>query len=528
MPQVPIHNIGSLGIIKDRPGHLLPPEAWSDGQNIRFKDNKVIKATGQKAIFGTPGTRPYWALPVPTPTTYYWLYAGLDDVFVYGGGIHTSIRRISSPYNGNLLVPWTGGLLGGIPVINNGIDLPQVWTPVDTANKLTDLPNWPANATARILRPFKNFLVAYDVTKGGVRDPHMVKWSHSADPGFIPNSWNEADPTKDAGEWSLLDPGGGFIKDALPLGDINVIYKESSIHGQQFIGGDFIFRFFQMFEGTAGLVATNCVNSFKGGRLHFFVTNSDILVNTGQSLESPIESKMRNWLFKVIDQENIDRCYTFAHEKEKENWFCFPESGLNIPNLALVWNWETQSCTIKQLNKATYVASGIISEGALDNWDNASGSFDADTGVWGDRTFGIFQSRPLILNADDQRFAQLDESYKIDGANYNSFVERAGLSIIGQDRQGNPKSDITTIKQVSSIWPKLTGGPISIRVGSQDFIDGPMRWTTPQQFNPQTQTRLDLLDSFVPGRLIAVRFENITDQPWELHGYDLDVNVIGA
>lgn len=527
MPVVPIHNIGSVGIIKDRPAHLIPPEAWSDGANVRFKDNKVLKSPGQLQIFGTPGTTPYWALAVPTPTNYFWLYAGLDDVFAYAGGVHTSIRRTSAPYNASALLPWTGGLLGRIPVINNGIDPPQVWTPTDITQKLVDLPNWPSNTTARIIRPFKSFLVAYDVTKSGIRDPHMVKWSHSSDPGFVPNSWNEADPTKDAGEWSLLDAGGGFIKDALPLGDINVIYKESSIHGMQFTGGDFIFRFFQMFEGTAGLVATNCVNSFKGGRLHFFVTNSDILVNTGQSLESPIEAKMRNWLFKVIDQENIDKCYTFANEKEKENWFCFPEAGLSVPNLALVWNWETQVCTIRQLDKATYVANGIVSADVIDSWDTASGSFDTDTGVWGDRTFGIFQTRPLILNATDSKFAQLDEGYQINGANYNSFVERVGLSITGQDRQGNPKSDITIFKQVSSIWPKLTGGPITVRVGSQNFIDGPVSWTQPKVFDPQTQNRLDLLDSFKPGRLIAVRFESITDQPWELHGYDLDINPIG-
>lgn len=43
---------------------------------------------------------------------------------------------------------------------------------------LATLPGWGATDVAAVVRPYKNFLIALNITKGAVNYPHMVKWSH--------------------------------------------------------------------------------------------------------------------------------------------------------------------------------------------------------------------------------------------------------------------------------------------------------------------------------------------------------------
>jgi hypothetical protein len=43
---IPITGLDQAGIIKDSPPHILPPNAFSDGKNIRFKDGSVQKRKG--------------------------------------------------------------------------------------------------------------------------------------------------------------------------------------------------------------------------------------------------------------------------------------------------------------------------------------------------------------------------------------------------------------------------------------------------------------------------------------------------
>ena len=142
MPRIPVHDIGTIGIIRDVPAHLLVPEAWSNGQNVRFQDNKVLKFKGHTTVFDPPSIVPYWALAAQTATDVFWLYAGLDKVFtVEQSGTHTDITRASGDYTGTVTDLWNGTVLAGIPVITNGIDDPQSWSPIAAATALVDLPN---------------------------------------------------------------------------------------------------------------------------------------------------------------------------------------------------------------------------------------------------------------------------------------------------------------------------------------------------------------------------------------------------
>src|SRR5690606_957538 len=97
------------------------------------------------------------------------------------------------------------------------------------------------------------------------------------------------------------------------------------------------------------------------------------------------------------------------------------------------------------------------------------------------------------------------------GAAMQSYVERTGLAIFGRDREGNPRVDNTMLKQIKGVRPKITGGPVNIRVGMQQQVGGSITWTAPQLFTPGVDYKIDCV---LVGRFAAVRFEGATNAPW--------------
>jgi hypothetical protein len=51
MPRIPNLNLGDIGIVSDLDPHLIPVNAWSEGKNVRFKDNAVEKFSGHTSVF---------------------------------------------------------------------------------------------------------------------------------------------------------------------------------------------------------------------------------------------------------------------------------------------------------------------------------------------------------------------------------------------------------------------------------------------------------------------------------------------
>lgn len=524
MVQVPIHNIGSIGVVKDTPAHLLPPEAWTDAVNVEFDDNKALKTQGYAEIYDPPTVAPYWLISVFTGSSRVWVYAGLTDAYVISGGTHTEITRVSGDYTGTAIDRWIGGILGGIPVFTNGVDDPQSWDPQTVATKLVDLPNWPASTLCKNIKPFKNYLVALDITKAGARFPHMVKWSHSAIPGAIPNSWDESDPTKDAGEKEVGDTNQGPLVDQLPLGDVNLIYKENSTWGMQFIGGQFIFRFFKVFPSGVGLLAPHCVAQVPKNDLHFMATPDDLIIHAMADPTSVLDKRRKKWLAARLSSTQAAKSFVTIDYSRDQMWFCFAEEGETWPNLALTWEWTTGALGTRELSPAAHMAVGPVPDLVTDTWDSDAAVWNSDSTLW-----DFEEGRPtdqLIVQADpvNTKLYLHNRTNQANAVNITSRLERTGLAIIGQDRQGNPKVDLQRRKMASRIWPKMRGGPVNVYLGSQEFIDGPITWVGPEVFTPGIDAYVDIVNQ---GLLLGVKFESTGDVFWELDGYDIDVLPLG-
>lgn len=517
---IPVDNVGAFGIATDVRPHELPLNVWTSGKNVRMISGFVEKFLGHEEVFGTPSVAPYFALPVPTVTTYLWLYAGLNKVYVYDG-VHNNVTRqtgaVDVDYAATSLRNWTGSLLGGIPVINNGIDLPQQLLPVAAGTKLAALTAWPSTYLCGSIKAYKQFLVALDITKAGVRYPHMVKWSHPSDPGAVPSSWDETDPTLDAGEVELKD-SGGFLLDSVPLRDTNILYKEDQTIGQQFIGGNNIFRFYKIFD--FGAISRRCAVEFFNGAHAVFSLN-DIVQHDGQRALSLLSDRLRSYVFNNIDSTNMLTSFVAVNAAAREVWFCYPETGSSLPNKAVVWNFEKGTLGVRDLNSVAHIAKGQVNPGVTsDQWGLSTGTWATDSASWGLRTFVPAQEQMLICGTGETKLHLADVGNTFNGTNMTAYIERSGLGF--PMRVGKPP-DFTTIKQIQRVFPRIEGtggGQINVYVGAQQVIGGSVEWAPPQVF---TIGESEFVDSDMTGRLHALKFESVSNIDWRLHGYDVEL-----
>lgn len=531
---IDINDLATIGVIKDQHPHQLPPEAWSLAQNVRYRDDFVERLLGWTQIFGTPGTAPHFALPLSTAVQAFWLYVSLTKGYVWDGTNHTNITRqtlgVDVNYTASETRNWNGTILGGIPILNNGADVPQMWTPPVITTKLADLTNWPSTQRARVVRALGPILNAYNVTDSGTNKPHLVRWSHPADPGSVPSSWDITDPTKDAGEVDLPDVNSGQIMDALPLQGNMYIYKEGSVWRQTPSGGTDIFDF-KTFLETAGILGPRCVTLTGDGLFHVVLTQDDVLIHNGNSADSILAKKMKKTLFNAIDATHYLNCFLFTNPIYDEVWICYPSDGNTNPNSALIWNYRTGKMgALSEADGITFrnAMVGQIESPTSGTWASDSGAWEDDTTLWSN----LERRRMLLCGTDATKFYKMDDGITRDGTSFTGTVQRTGLSILGRKRGGEWIVDHEIRKLVTRIWPKVREGSVKIRVGFQDLVDGPTTWKPYVTFDPLMGTLSPAdgvtADTSGSGRAVSIEITDAdTKGVWDLEGYKVELAKTG-
>lgn len=512
-----IKDLGKVGVVSDTDPRSLPANAFTSGENIRFIDNDISKSKGQSEVFTTPAVDPYWLLPVQATAAYYWIYPSLTKCYVTDGTTNTNITRqtasVDVDYAGNADIGWTGGVIGSVPIINNGIDDPQMWTPANTSTKLQSL-TWSSGTTwlsqsntARVIRPFKQFLVALHTTESGTEYRQRIRWSHPADSGSVPPTWDETDTTKDAGVHDL-EEGGGSVIDCLPLKDTNIIYKNNKTIGMQFIGGQFVFRFYNIFE-ESGILSRRCVKAFFGK--HFVVTNGDVIVHDGNTFDSVINHRKKKELFALIDATNYQRTFVSPNYQKNEMWICFPKTGSSFADTAFIWNYKDDTWTTRELPTVKHIGYGLVDPGTADTWDADSEVWDLDSSLWGELAYTPTNIKNLM--AGSTKFYMGDDTEQFDGVNMTAYAERQGLDFGEPDR----------VKRITRVWPRINvSGDITLRVGSQMTNNEAVTWKSYTYSDGD-----DKIDVDVTGRFISYRIESTTNVSWVANDLDFEYTLKG-
>lgn len=495
------------GLNSDEAPHELRDGEWSRGNNVRFDAGYVGKIKGHAdAPITAPAGAVYHVAPYQTPGKRFWIHSGLASTYADDGSTQTDIS--GTALTGDADDRFTSCTIGGIYVQNNQNDTPRYWDG-NTANNLAALTDWDNTWRCKSMRSFRNYLIALNVTKNTTAYPHMVKWSDAAVPGAIPSEWVPA-VDNDANERDLAETEDQIV-DGLAMGDVFVVYKERSMFGLQFIGGNTIFRSFRM-PGNYGALAVNCVVQTPMG--HVVLTpGPDLVLHQGGEPQSILTGRMRRWLRSTLDARKADRAFVASNPAYNEVWACLPTGASGNATKALIWNYKDNTFTTRDLPSATCAATGQITVAAsADQWNSAVGNWDADADWWNNSELSQADRR-LLMGTATGRVYVMDDTETFGGELVAAYVERTGMAF----------GDAATTKTLRTIYPRIDGddgGQILIQVGAAMDPEGAYTWSPAVTYTIGESYRAD---AFATGRFLALRLRSTTANKWRLKSCDFEL-----
>lgn len=510
MPIIKVNDC-SKGYMPDVMPEELTLGAWSNVQNMRFRMGFAERYRGMANIFGTPGTTPYYITPYASNAKRFFVYAGLAKVYANDGTTQSDITPTTAP-TGAIDDRWTGGAFNGVLILNNGKDAPWMWGG-NVATPASALTGWTSTWRAQSIRPFKNFLVALNVTKGTTSYPHMVKWSNPAVPGAVPNSWDETVPANDAGEVDIAETPD-VIVDALQFGDQLIIYKERSMYSMRFVGGNEIFAF-QRLPGNEGMLARGCAVDTPIG--HVVLTAGDVVVHQGQGVASLADGLIRRFIFSTMNSLQSQRSFVVANPQKSEVLICFPSADSEVCDTAAVYNWITKTWGVRTLQGVTYGATGQINANStLLQWDADNDAWETDPSAWSENEYAANEAR--LIFARTTNISAFDVGNTDFGQPITSKLERTGITL----------DDSYTNKLIRAVYPRIdaaTGAVVNVTLGAAMNASEPVVWGPTKPFTVGADHKVDY---FMQGRYLAMRIEGTAFDPWRIRSLDLDLVPTGA
>ena len=507
-------------LVDDIPPSEVPPDTWTELNGFNMRPGYANRVLGMSQFFLDTLTNPVNLINVKEGTQNFWVYMGDDAVRVVDqAGVVNDITPAvyAAPVRARQA---NSAIINSFPIQSFQQDPPTFWDKVP-ANICQPLPDWPTNTRARSVRSFKQFLFALGLTEGSVTLPDKLQWSDAALAGAVPQVWTPA-PTNQAG-FTTLPAAGGDILDGLALRGSFIIYKEHSTYTVNFVGGTFVFAFRKLFT-TSGMLANNCVAEVEGK--HVVLTDGDLIIHDGQNLRSLVDKALRRFIFLQIDSDNFENSFLFNYRAAKEIWACFPTTGFEHANLAVVWDYAHDLLSVRDLPEDwSHAASGtvLVASAAID-WDGQTEEWDQASGSWNRSAFtGAFERAlgavPVSSVDGNSRILYIDDTNSNrDGTPVGGILTREALDF------GAPQE----FKYIRRIWPRIvgsTGTIIKIRIGVQDDPGSAISFTPIQDFRVNVDQFLNFDAS---GRYITVRFQEDTapgapvQSIWSVHGFDVE------
>lgn len=541
MAIIPIRDVGTEGFLSDKKGIEVPPHVWDKVLDAVASQPSLENGTGRSVFIAATYTSGMISENVLVFSGVFWNEPSnnASHLFLFGDtaiyeGARTALSLLSGglTFSGQGWPVWTGGLLGNVPVYG-AEGIPAVYFDA-SATAFLQVPGLDYSIsgkpfTSKVIRACGNYLVALDVTKPSGRFSNMVKWSSSADPGSLPASWDEADPTNDAGENTLGD-NSKELWDIFPLKDFYCIYGSEGIWLMSYIGYPYIWDFKRVFAGIGAFCSRCAVHTPLG---QVALVTGDVILHDGYSYKSIATNRVRKAIFSSIGKW-ASKCFLAADQALNEVWICVPEDTLNSnfpgATLAFIWNWVNDSWYTKTLPGVTDLTwwerpwkSTTISEHTeiISTNTDVIAEVDPQASKASKALQGSFNAEPLLASFYSG-FAEYNQSLSAAGT---AVLEKHSLAVVGQDSQGNLRQDTKTIKLLTEILPVWDGDPLEIscwvcgRMSLQDTIS----WVS-IPWSEATQS----FHTATTGRYLGVKFEITSQDTWTFEGYDLDLTKIGT
>lgn len=521
---VPIRTARMPGMVTDAVDYTLPPDVFTLVQNGRPRLGGIERGPVLKGGSYTNVSANSFGMFLAQYAT---LSNGTQDHIYMFYGSSIKLHRVSdlddvsgAAYTGSYNNRWNVTRFNDSIVATNGKDMPQYHDLSIAASPGTfaNVVGFPAASWAKIVFSLKNFLVFANINKNTVLAPTMVKWGHPSASG-MPSTWDETDPTYDAGEAVLTTHDGAVIQASAPFEDGQAIYTDDEVWMMRFIGGNSKFGFYRQIPGV-GALNMNCVLPLTRST-HIVVTpDFDILQHNMQTSESILTHSMRKTILEKVGVDTLYGGHLIHNRLDKEVWFLFCDIN-NAPTtdtaeLAAVWNYKYNSWSLHDLPKVYSAFVGYTSMAWTMN--NTGYSRRTPAFHYGDiPALAIFPPQDCSIANKDVETARASLTFRL---------ERTGLAVKGADK-GQPVVDYDAVAQFQEFRPKARGtigDTIAISFGTRMHPSETVSFGTPVNYTIGS-------DVFVPilkvGRLLDIRMD-YTDMNHALtiEGYDLDVEAI--
>jgi len=504
MPTFPVRRLGSSGIVADAPpADVENIGAFTGGVNVRFKNGRVSRGPVCRTVADLPH-EPGHVFAIPPGAS------GYDEIVTVAEDFG-SIYRLNGTTFENLTPDDHVGIvgtqtitscsLGGVAYINRETSVPLHKTPGDA--KFSKLTAWSTDDRCRVLRAYKDQLIALGVTKAGVYYPTMVKWSDFSYYGAPPASWDPTSTTNSAGE-NIVNEMQHVIIDGMGLRDSFVLYCTASVWLMDYVGGNDIYGFRKLFD-EVGVINPNCVAQVGG--LHYVFDRNDIYVHDGVAPRSIADGRVKEFVFDALDFSRSHLCFVQHDAKLSEVRFTYPSGdrfvGFHNPtagcNRQAVYNYSNDTWTFYDVPNVVGATKAALLSGS--SWDSAPDATYEDVGgLWmssegdedrhcllvsrSDPGNGLTQARLYgfdLLTGGRLALPIAEETVR------PALLERAGLDM---DSQGK---NLTQYMNLQAVWPQMSceyAPDCYWQFGGGDLMNAEPVWSLPFAFDPATESRI--------------------------------------
>jgi hypothetical protein len=534
MPTFPVRGLGSTGIVTDAfPSDVENVGTFTGGVNVRFKNGRVSRGPICRTVATLPH-EPGHVFSIPPGAT------GYDEVLTVADDFGSIYRLNGSTFENLTPSGHVGSVgpqsitscaLGGIAYVNRESHVPLYKGAGDGA--FSAIPQWSPDDRCKVLRAYKDQLIALGVTKAGVYYPTMVKWSDFSYYGAPPQSWDTGSTTNSAGE-NIVNEMQHQIIDGLSLRDSFVLYCTASVWLMDYVGGNDIFTFRKLFD-EVGVINPNCV--VQVGGLHYVFDRNDIYVHDGVSPKSIADGRVKEFIFDALDYSRFHHCFVQHDARLTEVRFTYPSGdsfvGFHNPttgcNRQAVYNYSNDTWSFYDVPNVVGCTKASLLSGA--NWDtDLNTTFEGAGGLWmsaegdedrhcllvsrSDPTVGLLS--PKLFGFDlltGGRLAQPVAAETVRPAQ----VERIGIDL---DSQGK---NLTQYMNLQAIWPQMSAehpDDCYWQFGATDVGTREPSWSNPASFDPRAETRIDINEA---GKYLGYRFQCGGASDFQLSGFDVQL-----
>jgi hypothetical protein len=493
------------GVAADPPPNEVNQEFYTGASNVHFRDGFAGRILGSRAAYGVLPVAVLHLLNARIETTNFWLVFGASAIHALETSnsdnvTGAALTAVTQPWQ------WSSTLLNGVPVASNALDSPRYWAG-DVGTPFATLPGWPAATSCKSIVAFQFHLVALDIDGPSGHFESQVLWSDAAEPGTVPATWAPGGDNE-AGDAVLGDAPGPALC-GVPMRGSLLIYKRSSVYSMDYVGGNDVFSFRQIFS-SSGALTRHSVCDLSDGR-HFVVGDGDIYITDGVSRRSVAKDRMAAFVFNQLDQDHYENLFAIYHRAKNEVWVCFPEQGSQYCTLAAVYDVTHDAFGVRVLSNVTCAEIGIVNDTATSEaWSAATYLWTDAARLWNQPNYSL-AVESLVTGAgttatqhDTQNAVALDAS-----------LSRYDLTF------GEPER-VKFLRRLH-VRAQPGFGTLYVRVGSRMTPTESISWAPEVALIEPEQ----IVNTFTQGRYISAEIRSEDDDVWLVSGADLEAELRG-